>query len=74
VADADPEDEVRDVPRPADRDVESPDANPFPEEPRDCHAEKAKEREGRDEEEPPADRCPSLDRFGDDLGDGVEIR
>ena len=74
VSDADPEDEVRNVPRPADRNVESPDADPFPEEPRDRHAEKAKEREGRDEEEPPADWCPSLDRLRDDFGDGVEIR
>ena len=49
VPDADPEHEVRDVPRPADGDVESPDANPLPEEPRDRHTEKAEEREGRDE-------------------------
>ena len=45
VPDADPEHEVRDVPRPADGDVESPDADPLPEEPRDRHAEKAEERE-----------------------------
>ena len=28
---------------------------------------------GRKEEEPPADRCPPLDRLRDDLGDGMEI-
>ena len=74
VPDPDPEHEVRDVPRPADGDVEAPDADPLPEQPRDRHAEKAEEREGRDEEEPPADRCRPLDRLRDDLGDGVEIR
>ena len=65
----DPEHEVRDVPRPADGNVEAPDADPFPEKPRDRHAEKAEEREGRDEEEPPADRCRTLDWLRDDFGD-----
>ena len=35
----------------------------------DRHAEKAEEREGRDEEEPPADRCRPLDRLRNGLGD-----
>ena len=33
-----------------------------------------RQRERRDEEEPPADRCPPLDRLRDDLGDRVEVR
>src|SRR5215510_14546258 len=70
----DPEHEVRDVPGPADRDVEAPDANPFPEEPRNRYAEKAEQRDGRDEKEPPADRCGPFDGLRDDVSDGVEIR
>ncbi len=74
VPDPDPEHEVRDVPRPADGLVEAPDADPLPEQPRDRHAEKAEEPQGRDEEEPPADRRRPLDRLRDGLGDRVEIR
>src|SRR6185436_8935462 len=70
----DPEHEVRDVPGPADGDVETPDADPFPKEPRDRHAEKAEEREGGKKKEPPAGRCSTLDGLCDDLGDRVEIR
>src|SRR4029453_16657744 len=58
----------------ADRDVQTPDADPFPEEPRDRDAEEAEQRNGRNEEEPPADWCRLLHRLGDDLGDGMEIR
>src|SRR5213078_979797 len=49
MTDPDPEHEVRDVPGPADGDVEAPDADPLPEEPRDRYAEKAEQRERRDE-------------------------
>ena len=74
VADADPEHEVRDVPRPANRNVEAPDPDPLPEQPRHGHAEQAEEREGRKEKHPPADRRRPLERLGDDVGDGVEVR
>ena len=74
VADADPEHEVRDVPRPADGNVETPDADALPEQPRHGHAEQAEERERRKEKHPPADRRRPLERLGDDVGDGVEVR
>ena len=69
VADPDPEHEVRDIPRPTDRDVEAPDADPLPEQPRDRDAEQAEERERRDEKEPPAKRGRPLDGLRDSLGD-----
>ena len=74
VPDPDPEHEVRDVPCPADGLVEAPDADPLPEQPRHRYAEKAEQREGRDEEEPPAERRRPLGRLRDHLGDRVEVR
>ena len=61
MADADPEDEVSDVPRPPDGDVEAPDADPLPEEPGDADRQPAQRGQGDEEGRPPPEGRPALD-------------
>ena len=73
VADPHPEHEVRDVPRPADGDVEAPDPDPLPEEPGHADGETGEREERHAEDRPPAEGRRSLDDARHDLGDRVEV-
>ena len=73
VADAHPEYEVRDVPRPADRDVESPDPDAFPKEPGHGDTEQPEQAQGREEDEPPGQRGLPFEGAGHDLCNRMKI-
>ncbi len=73
MADADPEHEVDDRPAPADRVVQAPDADAFPEQPADRYAQQAEHGDRRKEAQPPAERRLALERSGDRIGHGFEV-
>ena len=69
MADADPEDEIGDVPGPADGDVVAPDANAFIEQPGDHQPEHAGQRGGAGDGDPPSQRGPGFGDAADPRGD-----